>query len=100
MKIMDVFELFSESDNKIITITSIRPGEKLHEELLNEDELRRTFERDDYYILPPSYLKIDKNIKLINKESYSSCDNILSKTELKEYLVKLGLIRSNTDYCY
>ena len=100
MKIMDVFELFSESDNKIITITSIRPGEKLHEELLNEDELRRTFERDDYYILPPSYVKIDKNVKLINKESYSSCDNILSKNDLKAYLIKLGLIRSDTDYCY
>lgn len=92
MKILDVFELFSELNKKEIITTSIRPGEKLHEELLNEDELRRTFERGEYYILPPSYnLDNSKNI-FIQKTSYSSCDNLLSKDELKTYLDGLNLL--------
>lgn len=92
MKILDVFELFSELNKKEIVTTSIRPGEKLHEELLNEDELRRTFERGQYYILPPSYnLDNSKNI-FIQKTSYSSCDNLLSKDELKTYLDGLNLL--------
>lgn len=92
MKILDVFELFSDLNKKEIVITSIRPGEKLHEELLNEDELRRTFERSEYYILPPSYnLDISKN-KIIEKSSYSSCDNLLSKEDLKIYLEGLNLL--------
>jgi UDP-N-acetylglucosamine 4,6-dehydratase/5-epimerase len=95
MKILDVFELFSELNNKKIIITSIRPGEKLHEELLNEDELRRTFERGQYYILPPSYIldntDSSKN-KCIDKTSYSSCDNLLSKEELETYLDGLNLL--------
>ena len=95
MKILDVFELFSELNNKKIVITSIRPGEKLHEELLNEDELRRTFERGNYYILPPSYnLDISKT-KIIEQDSYSSCDNLLSKDELKMYLNELLLLKMN-----
>jgi len=96
MKIEDIFNIFAELKNKTIKITAIRPGEKIHEELLNEDELRRTFMRDDYYILPPSYEKND-NVKVISPEtfknnSYSSCDNIISKEELKNYLIETGFL--------
>jgi UDP-N-acetylglucosamine 4,6-dehydratase len=31
----------------------IRPGEKLHEEMISEDDARRTFELDDRYIITP-----------------------------------------------
>jgi len=34
-------------------IVGIRPGEKLHEVLLTEDEARRTLEFDDYYVVQP-----------------------------------------------
>jgi UDP-N-acetylglucosamine 4,6-dehydratase len=37
-----------------ISILGIRPGEKLHEALISEDEARRTVEFDDYYVIKPS----------------------------------------------
>lgn len=53
MRIMDLANAISpESEHEII---GIRPGEKLHEVLVSEDEARNTFEEDTYYvILPPS----------------------------------------------
>lgn len=97
MKIHDVFSIFAERRNKTIKITEIRPGEKIHEELLNEDELRRTFERDNYYILPPSYQKRDEIVNIVSPDifknnSYSSCDNIMNKEDLQKYLKELNLI--------
>ena len=34
-----------------IEIIGTRPGEKLYEELLNDEETRRTIETDDYFII-------------------------------------------------
>ncbi len=34
-------------------IVGIRPGEKLHEEMISDDDARRTFEFDDYYVITP-----------------------------------------------
>ena len=97
MKISDVFEIFAEMYHKKIQITSIRPGEKLHEELLNEDELRRTFIRGYYYIVPPCYNNNHdyKNETIIDKTTYSSMDNVITKIQLKEYLEELNLIHYN-----
>lgn len=33
----------------------VRPGEKFYEELLNEEELRRTFELDNYFVVTPAF---------------------------------------------
>ncbi len=37
-----------------IEVIGIRPGEKLHEVLINEDEARSTLERDDLFVVTPS----------------------------------------------
>jgi UDP-N-acetylglucosamine 4,6-dehydratase len=37
-----------------LEITGIRPGEKLHEALINEDEARNTVELQDMYVVQPS----------------------------------------------
>jgi UDP-N-acetylglucosamine 4,6-dehydratase len=36
-----------------IDVVGIRPGEKLHEEMIGEDDARRTFAFDDYYVIAP-----------------------------------------------
>ncbi len=36
-----------------VEITGIRPGEKLHETLMTEDEARRTLEFEDFYVVQP-----------------------------------------------
>lgn len=90
IKIKDLFELFSKLRNKEIKYSKIRPGEKLHEELLNEEELRRTVERNNYYILLPSYT--EEIVKSPVVEKYSSDNFLLSKGDLAIYLLELGII--------
>ena len=39
-----------------VEVTGIRPGEKLHEVLISEDESRQVLEFDDYYVILPTYI--------------------------------------------
>lgn len=36
-----------------LDVVGIRPGEKLHEEMISEDDARRTFAFDDYFVIAP-----------------------------------------------
>ena len=93
-KVIDLAEIFSPL-NKIEMI-GIRPGEKIHEEMITSSDSYTTFDLGHYYaIANPSNSKLmkyyDKNYKKFKKgESYNSCDNnyFLSKNELKVLLSK------------
>ena len=53
MNIMDLVKaVVPECDVKVI---GIRPGEKLHEVLISEDEARHTVELDDMYVVQPAH---------------------------------------------
>lgn len=41
--------------NAEIKVTGIRPGEKLHELMIPEDEARHTLEFDDYFVIKPDF---------------------------------------------
>lgn len=94
MKIMDLFEIFSEKYQKKIEITKVRPGEKLHEELLNIEEINRTTIRDSYYIIKPSYSSSDGSMPILNfgEISYSSNLDLMTKEYLLNYLSELQLL--------
>lgn len=94
IKILDLFEIFSEKFNKKIITTSIRPGEKLHEELLNNEEINRSIKRDKYYVIQPSYLQNKSVLTLGDNFSYCSNnkDNLLNKYQIKELLHKHNFI--------
>lgn len=53
MKILDLAEAIAPGCK--IENTGIRPGEKLHEALLSEDEARHTVEFDDSYVITPMH---------------------------------------------
>jgi len=38
-----------------LEVTGIRPGEKIHEVMITEDDARHTLEFDDYFIIEPEY---------------------------------------------
>ena len=51
MKVTDLAKAIApECEIKII---GIRPGEKLHEAMIMEDDARHTIEFDDYYVIQP-----------------------------------------------
>jgi len=51
-RIVDLAKLIAPQAQ--IEVIGIRPGEKLHEVLINEDEARSTLERADLYVVTPS----------------------------------------------
>jgi UDP-N-acetylglucosamine 4,6-dehydratase len=53
MRIVDLAKLIAPEAE--IKITGIRPGEKLHEVLVSEDEARHARELDDMFIVQPAH---------------------------------------------
>lgn len=84
MRIGDLAELFSERWNKPIKIIGLRPGEKKHEDLINESESIRTIRDGQHYVIGPAQRQ-GKN----DPFTYSSADDVMSKVELKAYLETL-----------
>jgi UDP-N-acetylglucosamine 4,6-dehydratase len=73
-------------------IISVRPGEKFHESLISNAEIRNTFEDDEDYVILQENSPQTKNQKLkktMLKNEYSS-DNVklLDKEEIKKILMK------------
>jgi len=90
--IVDLAEVMI-GDRKVgIQFTGIRPGEKLHEILISEEEITRTIKRDDYYVICPMLPELQgENIaKHILAKEFSSADHVMNKSELKSFLQKEG----------
>ena len=75
-------------------ITGIRPGEKIHEILVSEEEANRTVERGEYYVISsmlPELRDVDTaETKPLRKE-YSSADEVLDYAGTVDLLTKQGL---------
>ena len=92
-----LFELLENTGEEII---SLRPGEKMHETLLNSDELRYVWELDDKYVLfnsakqedeiENSYPKI-KKLEISNAYSSNTVEK-LTKDELNKIILKSKLL--------
>lgn len=87
-KITDVAKALMGDRDLPINFTGIRPGEKIHEIMVSEEECFRTVERGDFYVILPVLPELrDKNEVLTVLESeYSSKDNNIPVDELKELL--------------
>jgi len=90
-----IIELLNANDDS--EIINIRPGEKLHEMLINRDEIRSTYENQDDYIIVNNGNELkNKNLDLSETsliDEYSSDKvKLLSKNELKEILTIANLV--------
>ncbi len=93
-----LFELLSHTEEEIV---GIRPGEKLHEILINKDEMRYSWDLGNKYMIANPFRNendIKKSYsntisKIENIETYSS-DTVekLSKEELKKTIIESGLL--------
>ncbi len=87
-KITDVAKVLMGKEKLPMVFTGIRPGEKVHEIMVSEEECFRTMERAGYYVILPVLPELrseDEKAKMLNSE-YSSKDGNISKKELKNLL--------------
>lgn len=84
-KITDIAKaLMGELDLPIV-FTGIRPGEKIHEIMVSEDECFRTVERGDYFVILPVLpeLRGESDFTPALDKEYSSKDDNISIADLK-----------------
>jgi len=70
--------------------TGIRPGEKIHEILISEEEIYRTREEHGYYII--SSVLCDFKIEPALTREFSSANVVMSKLDVEKLLQKEGLL--------
>ena len=77
-----------------VEYVGIRPGEKIHEILVSDEESYRTILRDGYYIIKPLLPEVaGKPVEIpAMKAEYSSRDNTLSTEGLRALLEKAGYL--------
>ena len=86
--------LIAERENEI-TITGLRPGEKMHEVLVSEEECHHTSMRGNYYVIHPMLPELQdryKGLEPVLTEELSSANNIISLEETRSLLAFHGLL--------
>jgi FlaA1/EpsC-like NDP-sugar epimerase len=78
-----------------VQIIGTRPGEKLYEELMTEEEVRRTTELEQYYVIMPALTDLYNNMEKtypsqmtsgVSMPYTSHTQSLLSKNEIDEFL--------------
>jgi len=87
LKITDIADVLKKSygmDSVPLKIIGIRPGEKLHEEMISNEEWMRTENHGNFLIG-------DKNFKT-ERKSYNSFDSLMDSSEAENFLKESGVI--------
>lgn len=96
-KIVDVATAMIGNRNIKIEYTGIRPGEKLHEMLVSNIEMRRCYHGKEYYIIRPDLPELHKYLSseyypVDDIDEYTSKDNILNLEEVGQLLSENKLL--------
>jgi len=85
-----------------IEIIGIRPGEKLHELMINSSEVSRTYRFRDMYVITSmieKYIDLKKNSVYMNEKinesemsEYSSENNLIPKDKIRSLFKELGFL--------
>jgi len=106
VRIRDVAEVMINvltrgSDKVEVKVIGSKPGEKLYEELMNDEETRRTVEVGNYFVVLPAFKSVYESIRYeysgmgkvgINDPYNSSLQRAMSKGELQTYLFENHLL--------
>lgn len=87
-RIGDMAELMCNGNKSKLRLIGKQRGEKMHETLITEDEVRRTIKRGNYYAITDAL----QPAPAINKE-YISSDYVLNLPELKAFLIEQGVLK-------
>lgn len=99
--ILNLAKALAKDTNTEVKITGIRPGEKLHEILISEEEMNHTVQKGNYYSIKSMLPELNDGIlskqNNLGKE-YSSADDVLSLQETYDLLKRNDLLyRKNRD---
>ena len=82
-----------------IRVTGSRPGEKLYEELMNTEEVRRSVDIGDFLMVRPAlaskYRFVNYDVEgaiPVDRPYNSEYETALTRDELRDYLLKNGLL--------
>lgn len=90
-RVLDIAKILINGKDIPIIFTGIRPGEKVHEVLVSEEECSRTVERGDHYVIRPILPEMRKNGaggRTLDEE-YSSQHVTLSAHDLRALLARI-----------
>jgi FlaA1/EpsC-like NDP-sugar epimerase len=93
-RIVDLVHVLVGDRHIQVNVIGIRPGEKVHEILVSEEEGSRTVERGDYYVILPILPEVrgagEPGVTL--GREFSSADSLMSKDEVRVLLDRHGLL--------
>ena len=81
-----------------------KPGEKMYEELMNMEEIRRAFELERYFVILPAFRGLYREInyeypKIVSREVLnpyvSGAETPLTQDQLRDLLVRYGLLEES-----
>jgi UDP-glucose 4-epimerase len=93
-KVTDIAKTLIGNRQVKTIVTGIRPGEKIHEILVSEEEANRTVARGNYYVIQPILPEIagaDERGPSLGHE-FSSADRIMTRSDLAKTLKKYDLM--------
>lgn len=107
-RIVDLIEILKEKHKKSneVKIIGVRPGEKIHEQMINETEITRTYRFQNMFVirpaliekytygadLQPTYLNEKNKLTKTEMREYNSEDNVISKEKVHELFQEFGLL--------
>jgi UDP-N-acetylglucosamine 4,6-dehydratase/5-epimerase len=104
-RITDLIEILKEKNKKKnkVKIIGLRPGEKIHELMINSSEIGRTYDFKNCYIInscianydvgiTPEYIEKGKLLNESEMKEYSSENVLLSKEEIKRIFKQCNLL--------
>jgi len=93
-RIGDIAEALIGKRDVKTEVVGVRPGEKLHEILVSEEESHRTSSRGEYYVIHPILpeLRSGRSSAPVLEQEYSSADDVMSFDNTTELLERHGLL--------
>ena len=86
-RVVDVAETLINGRDIPVVYTGIRPGEKIHEIMVSEEECHRTVERGGYFVICPMLPELrQQSIVPARTDEYSSADVTLDRGALEAML--------------
>jgi FlaA1/EpsC-like NDP-sugar epimerase len=86
-RVIDVAQALIGDRDVEVRLVGIRPGEKLHEILISEEETSRTVSRDGWYAIAPILPELRRDLlEGTLAHEYSSADGLMSVEEIRSLL--------------